>query len=133
MQKAARARGLAEAGLEDARVKLDKDVNFPPPGDVDQTLFTYTEEVRDYSNKIVGYYTVTVDSRWKVPKNPPDPTAPSVVLVTSVGSLGTDPLKPEASFALRMELDVDDDYEQGPPEPYQLSDWQEVTDFTPPR
>ena len=133
MQKGIRARALAEAGLEDARVKLDKDVSFPPPGDRDQTLFTYSETVRDSAGQVVGSYTVTVDSRWKVPQNPPDPNSPSVILVTSVGNLGGDPARPEATYALRMEIDCDDDYELPPRAQFQTTDWVEVTDFTPPR
>ena len=89
--------------------------------------------MRDYTNVVIGSYSVTRDSRWKIPQNPPDPLAPSVILVTSVGFLGIDPMKPDASFALRMEIDCDDEYEMGPPDPYECSDLQEVTDFTPPR
>jgi hypothetical protein len=39
------ARGLAEAGLEDFRAKLERDPSFPPMQDVRQTVFEYDEAV----------------------------------------------------------------------------------------
>lgn len=129
LQKLARARALAEAGLEDFRVKLQKDQNFPPPGDQHQNLFTYSEIVTDMANNRVGHYTVTVDSRYRTPSQPPDPESPSVVLATSVGALGSDRLRPEAVYALRLEVDVDDEFLIAPNPPAVITDLQEITDF----
>lgn len=106
--KAAQARALAQAGLEDARVKLEKDLFFPPPGDRDQTLFSYTEEVKDDAGAIVGYYTVTLDSRYRHAPDPPDESYPSVILVEAIGSLGADSQRPDAVVHLKMEVDLDD-------------------------
>ena len=59
------ARGLAEAGIEDARVKLQKDTFFPPPGDKrEPRLFGYSEQVPGYTGDAAGSYTVTVDMRY---------------------------------------------------------------------
>ena len=62
------ALALAEAGLEDARLKLEKDVFYPPPGGPDQETFAYTEEVRYSDGSLAGTYQVTVDrTRSKAP------------------------------------------------------------------
>jgi type II secretory pathway pseudopilin PulG len=58
------ALSLAESGLEDARIKLEKDPGFPPRGGPEQQTFTYTEEIRSTSGQPVGSYTVTVDSTY---------------------------------------------------------------------
>ena len=42
-----RAYQMALAGLEDVRVKLDLDTNYPPLSDPEQTYFSYTETVLD--------------------------------------------------------------------------------------
>jgi hypothetical protein len=72
---------LAESGWEDARVKLDKDPLFPPPGGLEQPTFTYTEQVNDPDGNRVGSYTVTVDKRF-------DRAPYYLFVVTSVGSVG---------------------------------------------
>jgi hypothetical protein len=46
---------LAEAGLEDARQKLDKDLHLPLRGDPSQIYLSYTDRLD------VGNYTVTID------------------------------------------------------------------------
>ena len=56
-----RTRALALAGLEDFRLKLERDSNFPPQPDPSQTQFSYTEVLRDGGN-VVGTYTVRIDS-----------------------------------------------------------------------
>lgn len=75
------AEALAEAGLEDARIKLQKDRFFPPPGGPGQSCFTYSESLQDESGKRVGGYQVTIDLRYA--------DAPAYQLkVTSTGSQG---------------------------------------------
>ncbi len=54
------ALALAEAGLEDARIKLEKDGWFPPPGAPTQQRFSYSEPL-DWQGKEVGHYQVTLD------------------------------------------------------------------------
>lgn len=55
------ALALAEAGLEDARVKLEKDPLFPPRGAPEQAVFRYSEDLG------AGSYTVTVDRTFAGP------------------------------------------------------------------
>lgn len=83
---ALRAQGLAEAGLEDFRLKWERDPNFPPPGD-DLDHFAYSQALG------AGRYEVEVDLRFRL--------APSQILrVTSRGVVG------EASYVLVGEFDV---------------------------
>lgn len=117
-ERGMQARALAEAGLEDARVKLEKDLFFPPPGDSDQFMFSYSEVVRETTGVssdgvVVGSYTVTIDRRFETAPDPPDPRWASVYIVESLGSLGEDPLHPLATVRLRMEID----YDEGRPDP----------------
>ena len=99
------ARHLSLAGLEDARVKLDNDVGFPPISAENQNLLTYEEVVYDLdSTTLLGSYQVTVDSTYA--------TDPYYVLqLQSVGTTG--PIAPspnsdlpKARFRISAELDV---------------------------
>lgn len=83
---ALRAQGLAEAGLEDFRLKWERDPNFPPPGE-ELERFAYSELLGG------GRYEVEVDLRFRL--------APTQILrVTSRGVLG------EASSILVGEFDL---------------------------
>ncbi|MEW6282898.1 MAG: hypothetical protein AB1758_30075 [Candidatus Eremiobacterota bacterium] len=97
--EAAQARAIALAGLEDARVKLSKDLRFPPPGAVDQLSFTYTETFFDLDGTTpVGSCTVTVLTHHS--------GAPYRVLqVTSVGVVGPAD-EPSARRRITAELDI---------------------------
>ncbi len=55
-EDAAQAQELARAGIEDARIKLANDIEFPPVG-VDQLVFSYTELVDG-----LGSFRVHIDS-----------------------------------------------------------------------
>jgi hypothetical protein len=125
---AAEARALAEAGLEDARVKLDKDLFFPPPTSAEQLEFSYQEAVSAQDDgTVVGFYRVVLDlSRLESPAAP-DVGHPSLYLVTSTGSLGPDPTKPLARVTLRMEVDVDEGTRpfNPPTRPFRVTDWVE--------
>jgi hypothetical protein len=79
---AARALALAEAGLEDARVKLNKDADFPPFGSEDQRVFSYVEPVFSLDGVTpLGSYEVIVDMRWQAPPL-------QVYRITSIGTCG---------------------------------------------
>lgn len=57
---------LALAGLEEVRVKLDKDLRFPALRDTDQMTFSYQEEIFDIDGgPSVGFYIVRIDRRWE--------------------------------------------------------------------
>lgn len=95
----AEALSLAEAGLEDARVKLDKDADFPPQAAIDQQVFSYVERVMDLDGTtLVGSYEVTIDQRQQ--------SSPcQIIRITSVGCLG-DASAPRARRQVTVELDV---------------------------
>ncbi len=97
-QSSVAARAIAEAGLEDARGKLEKDVDFPPPSDPTQQIFTFSEILTDHDNDPVGQYTVTIDHS-KTERN-------KVITVTSVGSLADDP---RIQRTLYGEIDISGD------------------------
>ena len=61
---AAQARALARSGLEDARVKLNKDLKFPVEGGTGQNFYVYTEEAFDGGPNPIGSYRVEVDSTY---------------------------------------------------------------------
>ena len=93
------ARALAEAGLEDARVKLEKDPNFPPPADPNQPVFTYSEQVTNITNtENIGQYSVSID----VSKRESN----EIIAVTSIGSVGDNANTQRVLYA---ELDLSGD------------------------
>lgn len=100
MQQVLMAQGLAEAGMENARVKLEKDMFFPPLGGYGQYGFCYSEDMTDSANplQVVGSYSVTLDcSKRESPY--------CVVRVQSVGSAGSR-TNPRARYRIYAELDV---------------------------
>ena len=124
------ARALAEAGLEDAHQKLMKDIFFPPLGDRDQTVFSYSEEVREVgTGNLVGYYFVMLDFSWAKRTDTPTEDFPSVITVKSKGVLGPDVTKPAATSRMKMEIEIDSN--QPPPQPMRITDWVEEGEFPP--
>lgn len=96
---ALRAYEHAMAGLEAARVRLDKDPVFPPTGP-NQDVFTCCEAVYEPDAATVsGYYVLSVDTRWR---ERPYQT----IRVSSVGMVGA-PGEPRARRKIWAELDVD--------------------------
>ncbi|MGV8122597.1 MAG: hypothetical protein AB2L14_22795 [Candidatus Xenobiia bacterium LiM19] len=78
----AQVSAIAEAGIEDARIKTAKDPEFPPPGDKDQNVFCYFETVFDLDGSTpLGTYKVTIDSSMNCPPC-------SVIRITSTGLAG---------------------------------------------
>lgn len=76
---------VAESGMEDARIKLQKDLDFPPIDGRQTTSFTYNEPLSfPGDNNSVGSYTVTVDvSRC----NPDDPNYDQTIIINSKGEI----------------------------------------------
>jgi len=94
---AAQARALCMAGLEDARIKLEKDPEFPPTGSQGQS-FSYTEEVTDLSGKLLGNYQIFIDSTYR--------NAPfKVLLIRCQGQCGPR-TKPTAQNTIRATLQL---------------------------
>lgn len=93
------ARQLALAGLEDARIKLEMDVNFPPPQGPQQFQFSYSEVLDlPYPVPVQGSYSIVVDTTYNT-----DPIG--YITVTSVGTVGP-PISPNAQYRLRGEIDT---------------------------
>lgn len=89
---------LAQSGLEDTRVKLGKDLKFPPPPSPGQPVYSYSEAVYDVDDTLVGYYYVKIDQELN--------QAPYYVhRITCLGSLG-EPATPLAQVTLREEVDT---------------------------
>ena len=82
---AAQSLALAEAGMEDARLKLQQDLFFPPPTSDEQPRFHYVEEfsepVASGASGLAGSFEVTVDVTWAQPPQ-------QIVKVISVGVVG---------------------------------------------
>ena len=115
----AQAKALAEAGLEDARVKLDKDPDFPPPGRDEQDDFSYSEDVQDISGRTVGYYEVLINSTHRVGPY-------SVLRIKSIGRVGPRE-EPFAQHSIEAELDVSAEDRSNPtlsnPRHFQFQRW----------
>lgn len=107
-EDAAMALCLAQSGLEDARLKLERDALFPPRGDgnlvkpdsgskpQEQSLFTYSEDM--YLNgQRLGSYRVSIDISF-VPGY-------GFIRVISNGLVGTTEA-PTAQHVLKVDLDV---------------------------
>lgn len=98
--ESAQALALAQAGLEDARLKLERDIDFPPPGDPGQLLFTYSEDVL-IDGVRVGAYRVSIDTSF-------ESTDYDLLRITSTGLVGNSE-SPRAQRTLHLDLDRDID------------------------
>lgn len=115
------ARCLAEAGMEEALLKLQRDLLFPPLTK-DQKRYSYTEEV-SVAGERVGSYTVTVDGSYR---NQPY----GILVLHSLGSLGPPGEPPVAVRAIRVEFDVSPELRDGSGDPnpyyYTVINWQDL-------
>ena len=98
--ESAQALALAQAGLEDARLKLERDIDFPPAGDPGQLLFTYSEDVV-IDGERVGAYRVSIDTSIAS-------TDYDLLRITSTGLVGSSE-DPRAQRTLKLDLDRDTD------------------------
>ena len=109
---ASQAKALARAGLEDARVKLGKDILYPPPHD-EQEFFSYSEDVFTTAGDFLGTYTVVIDLRYEVANKDLPPPNEDIILyegvyiVTSIGKVGDRAVAPLAERTLYGEIDID--------------------------
>lgn len=93
----AQAKALAEAGLEDFLVKLDRDLSFPQMA-LGQRGFSYSEPVL-VDGARVGSYTVTVDATYAL--------EPYLIWrVRCQGFVGENPVNADASRTLEVEIDL---------------------------
>lgn len=93
-----RARAIAWAGLEDARLKLGLDPDFPPRLALGQTRFSYGEPFDELDGSPLGSYQVELDATWSQDHR--------VMRVRSVGVLGALD-NPTARVRLTADLDLD--------------------------
>lgn len=96
-EASAQARALAESGLEDALLKLRRDLEFPPVRQ-DQSSFTYTEEV-NFDSQRLGGYQVTIDASFR--QHPF-----RILTIRATGMAGPDPNQPTAKRTIEAEFDV---------------------------
>lgn len=92
-----RARALAWAGLEDARLKLALDPDFPPTLAAGQPRFCYSEELPELDGSPLGFYQVQLDASWR--------DSHDLMRITSVGLLGSLD-QPTARVQLSADLDL---------------------------
>ena len=115
------AQALAEAGIEDARVKLAKDPFFPPITGYMQEAYTYSEDLLDpEDDHLVGTYTVSLNVQ---KKDQPY----RIMRLLSIGSAG-DRLNPQARYRIYAELDMANEARGGSgpnPQLFRFINWRE--------
>lgn len=115
------ARSVAEIGIEDARCKMQRDIDFPPAGSQEQTEYAYAETYLDpITQQSVGSYSVVID---QTHANSPY----YVVVVRSTGSVAAGELNIIKTIV--AELDVSptdrDDPSKDNPHYLQVLNWRE--------
>ncbi|MGE0492070.1 MAG: hypothetical protein AB7S38_22845 [Vulcanimicrobiota bacterium] len=111
--QASQAKALALAGMEDARVKLAKDVRFPPKRNKDknQFIFSYAEDLRDPNATPPADqlgYTVFVDyqlEREVFVQGDDNPVRYGLYRITTIGLVGPRG-DPYASRVMYAEFDI---------------------------
>lgn len=125
MKYSTMAKYIAEAGMEDARVKFTKDIRFPPKGTQGDYLFSYTEALRYPGDPPIGEYTVNIDTSTNDAKNA---NYDQKFLVTSIG-IARDPYGNVVSrYRITAILDASLTKRGGSgqnPTLYQYIDWQD--------
>lgn len=117
----AQARALCEAGLEDCRLKWQKDSHFPPRDSEDQKFFSYREALNDDGGTPVGSFTVTID--FQMADEPY-----KVARVTSVGAVESSG-QPLAQHKIMAEFDLSDlvrGSTASNPKYYQFINWKDM-------
>ncbi len=96
-QRALQAKGVAEAGLEDLRIKLQRDGQFPPPiGGSDQ--YGYREQLV-VGGKLRGTYSVTLDNSYALPPY-------QLLIATVTGEVGESTQDSVSRRSFRVEIDL---------------------------
>jgi type II secretory pathway component PulK len=96
-QMAVQAKAFAEAGLEDFRLKLDRDSEFPPQSD-DSGLYNYHDKI-SVAGTVQGAYTISIDSTYAgEPFN--------LLVITCTGEVGETSETSTARRVFRAEVDV---------------------------
>ena len=136
---AVQAKALCEAGWEDVRVKLGKDILFPRLLD-GQTFFAYSEDVYadvDGREERIGSYTVIIDvslgRETRASTDLGEETDVSIpegiTEITISGKVGPRTADPEAERTMKYEIVMSDPTSTGPLDPRQsfkvirVEDW----------
>lgn len=93
-----RAKALADAGLQDALGKLAKDIEFPPIRSIDQSVFSYSEDVSNAAGQVLGSFRVSVNAKYR-------DRPYSILEISSIGTLGN-PNEPLARVERSVEIDM---------------------------
>ncbi|MBT9587617.1 hypothetical protein IV102_30020 [bacterium] len=95
------AQALARAGLEEVRLKMNLDAQFPPRGALGQEIFRYSEPVLNPTGNVVGHYDISIDSSYLG-------TGCEVIILTASGRVVSpvDGQKTVATHTFRAYLDV---------------------------
>jgi hypothetical protein len=126
MKYAVVARYIAEAGMEDARIKLIKDLDFPPRSSGSEHLFTYEEELQYPGDSVIGEFVVTIDTS----RNDPALSSlyDSTILVTSMGIVKDERGNTRARHRIKATMDTSPVNRYGPganPCRYKFVEWQD--------
>lgn len=97
----AQSLALAEAGIQDALLKLQRDQNFPPQSSEDQLVYTYQDTLENSRGDTIGTYEVNIDRTAYV-------LAQQLLIIRSTGRLGT-LAAPTAERTLEVEIDMNPD------------------------
>lgn len=100
-QLSQQAQILAFAGLEDARLKLERDINFPPMTDPEIKTFSYSELVKASDSQVIGNYDITIDLTYSG-------TPYQVITVSSTGRVPglVNNVQGEIKRSLKAEFDI---------------------------
>lgn len=90
---------IAEAGIADALLKLQRDLDFPPRSANDQVVYTYLEDLTDTDGTRVGSYEVAIDRSLVV-------RGQELLIIRSTGRLGPAE-NPLSEKTIRIEFDRD--------------------------
>ena len=122
LTRSLQARQLAEIGVEDARCKLQRDIDFPPPASRDQRAFSYIENYLDpFTNLSLGTYTVTIDLTYR--------DAPyHLVVVRSVGFVQSGGEIAMKTLVVELDVSPEDRDSPGDENPHYLQTlrWREL-------
>lgn len=97
-RQAAQARVIAEAGLEEATLKLTKDPRFPPAPQATTEVYSYSEEFTDLDGVRIGCYVVEIDNSLRDHPH-------SILRLRSLGTLG-ERVRPTAQALVYAEIDL---------------------------
>lgn len=92
---------IAEAGISDALLKLQRDWDFPPRSANDQVIYAYLETLEGTAGNRIGSFQVSIDRSLML-------NAQNLLIIHSTGRLGPAE-KPVSERTIRVEFDMNMD------------------------